>query len=273
QVLQNISQIWESRRGDVLNSAAELHQKLEKYSEKEATNAPVLSNAALDNAARQFKAEYDPNHGGFGGAPKFPRPSEPAFLLRYGTRFKDDEAVRMVLHTSERMAAGGMYDQIGGGFHRYSVDAEWLVPHFEKMLYDNAQLVNLYLDAYLVSGETRFADVARDILRYVLRDLTHPDGGFYSAEDADSEGKEGKFYCWTRREMEQLLTPEEFKLAARVFGVTEQGNFVDHSDPEPLPKQNVLSLADTNLTSSETTLLASAKAKLFQARTQRVRPH
>src|SRR5262245_42343335 len=103
--------------------------------------------------------------------------------------------------------------------------------------------------------------------------MTQPEGGFYSAEDADSEGKEGKFYCWTRREMEQLLTPEEFKLATRVFGVTEQGNFLDHSDPNPLPKQNVLSLADTNLTSSETTLLASAKAKLFQARSQRVRPH
>src|SRR6185369_834487 len=273
QVLQNISQIWESRRGDVLNSAAELHQKLEKYSEREATNAPVFSNVALNNAARQFKAEYDPKHGGFGGAPKFPRPSEPSFLLRYGTRSKDDEAVRMVLHTSERMAAGGMYDQLGGGFHRYSVDAEWLVPHFEKMLYDNAQLLHLYLDAWLVGGEARYADVARDILRYVLRDMTHPEGGFYSAEDADSEGKEGKFYCWTRDELSKLLKPDEIKVAVRYFGVTEKGNFLDHSDPNPLPAQNVLSIVDPKLSEAEKVLLESAKKRMFEMRSKRVRPH
>jgi len=207
----------------------------------------------------------------------------------------------MVLHTCERMAAGGMYDQIGGGFHRYSVDAEWLVPHFEKMLYDNAQLVNLYLDAFLVSGRKEFADVARDILRYVLRDMTHPEGGFYSAEDADSEGKEGKFYCWTREELSKLLTPDEFKVAVRYFGVTEKGNFVDHSDPNPLPHQNVLSIVkplpilhspENPLTrpsgtlspsegvrgshenlSKDSALLTSAKKKMFEARSKRVRPH
>src|SRR5437016_4636551 len=179
----------------------------------------------------------------------------------------------MVLHTCERMAAGGMYDQIGGGFHRYSVDSEWLVPHFEKMLYDNAQLVNLYLDAWLVSGEARFAEVARDIIRYVLRDMTSPEGGFYSAEDADSEGKEGKFYCWTRSELARLLTPEELTVAVKYFGVTEGGNFVDHSDPEPLPQQNVLSIAHPNLEKGGEALLGSAKAKMFQARNKRVRPH
>ena len=273
QVLQNISQLWESRHGDVLSSAADLHQRLEKYAEKEATNAPILSNAALNNAARQFKAEYDPQHGGFGGPPKFPRPSEPAFLLRHGIRFKDNEAVRMVLHTGDRMAAGGMYDQIGGGFHRYSVDAEWLVPHFEKMLYDNAQLLQLYLDVWLVSGEARYADVARDIIRYVLRDMTHPEGGFYSAEDADSEGKEGKFYCWTRDEISKLLKPDELGIAVRYFGVTEKGNFVDHSDPNPLPDQNVLSIAESKLSDAEKVLLESAKKKLFEARNKRVRPH
>jgi uncharacterized protein YyaL (SSP411 family) len=178
----------------------------------------------------------------------------------------------MVLHTCDRMATGGIHDQLGGGFARYSVDAEWLVPHFEKMLYDNAQLAQLYLDAFLVSGEARHAEVARDILDYVLRDMTHPDGGFYSAEDADSEGHEGKFYCWTRAELSKLLTPGELNVAARCFGITEQGNFVDHSHPEPLPNQNVLSIADPQLTGPETALLASAKGKMCAARAERVRP-
>jgi uncharacterized protein YyaL (SSP411 family) len=146
------------------------------------------------------------------------------------------------------------------------------VPHFEKMLYDNAQLAQLYLDAFLVSGEVRYAEVARDILDYVLRVMTHPDGGFYSAEDADSEGHEGKFYCWTRAELAKLLKPEEFKVAARCFGITEQGNFVDHSHPEPLPNQNVLSIADPKLTGPESALLASAKSKMLVARDERVRP-
>src|SRR5262249_30427875 len=160
-----------------------------------------------------------------------------------------------------------------GGFARYSVDAQWLVPHFEKMLYDNAQLAQLYLDAFVVSGDARHADAVRDILGYVLRDMTHPAGGFYSAEDADSEGHEGKFYCWTREELSQLLTPEEFKVAVRSFRNTEQGNFVAHSHPSPLPNQNVLSVVDPKLSESERALQASAKKKMLDARSQRVRPH
>src|SRR5439155_4391397 len=155
---------------------------------------------------------------------------------------------------------------------------EWLVPHFDKMLYDNAQLAELYLDAYLVSGDARHADVARDILAYVLRDMTHPGGGFYSAEDADSEGHEGKFYCWTRDELQTLLTPEEFKVAVHYFAITENGNFLDHSHPTPLPNQNVLSIVNPLSPSDaeragERGLLASAKKKMFDARSKRVRPH
>jgi uncharacterized protein YyaL (SSP411 family) len=141
------------------------------------------------------------------------------------------------------------------------------------MLYDNAQLVDLYLDAWLVSGEPRFAEVARDIIRYVLRDMTHPDGGFYSAEDADSEGKEGKFYCWTPADLARLLTPDELKVATRYFGVTDQGNFLDHSDPHPLPNQNVLSIVDAKLSDTEKRLLESARKKMFAERSKRVRPH
>lgn len=179
----------------------------------------------------------------------------------------------MVLHTCDAMASGGIHDQLGGGFARYSVDAEWLVPHFEKMLYDNAQLAQLYLDAHLVSGETRHSESARNILDYVLRDMTHPEGGFYSAEDADSEGHEGKFYCWTRADLAKLLTPEEFNVATRYFGVTEPGNFVDHSHPQPLPNQNVLSIADPKLGPGDPELLAAAKNKMAAERAKRVRPH
>ncbi len=273
QVLQQINELWQKRHGDVLGSAENIHAKLESFTAQQTNSTSQLSPALLRSAAAQFKEEYDATNGGFGGAPKFPRPAQLAFLLREGIRFGDKDAVKMILHTCDKMAAGGMYDQLGGGFARYSVDAEWLVPHFEKMLYDNAQLVNLYLDAYLVSGEKKHADIARDIIRYVLRDMTHPEGGFYSAEDADSEGKEGKFYCWTKSELSKLLTNEELKVAVRYFGITEKGNFVDHSDPNPLPNQNVLSIAQPEISAADKTLLNSAKKKMFDARSKRIRPH
>ena len=273
QTLKQVAQLWQTRRAELANSATDIHARLEQLSvSNDRLSGAVLAAAVVRDAGACLKQTYDAQHGGFGGAPKFPQPSQPQLLLRYARRFGDDEAVRMVLHTCDRMAAGGIHDHLGGGFARYSVDAEWLVPHFEKMLYDNAQLAQLYLDAFLVSGETRYAAVARDILDYALRDMTHPDGGFYSAEDADSEGHEGKFYCWTRAELAKLLTPEEFQVAVRYFGITEQGNFVDHSHPQPLPDQNVLSIADPALKGPEQALLASAKTKMSAARAQRVRP-
>ncbi len=293
QVLQQIDNAWKTKRAQITNSSTEYHTRLLDFTSRAPANVPVLTSNVVRTAGRELKEGYDPVNGGFGTAPKFPSPSHPSFVLLHGVKQRDEEAVKMVLHTCDRMAAGGIYDQIGGGFSRYSVDAQWLVPHFEKMLYDNAQLLNLYLDAHLVSGQPRHADVARDILRYVLRDMTHPDGGFYSAEDADSEGKEGKFYCWTRAELARLLTPEEFTVAAKYFGVTEKGNFVDHSDPNPLPDQNVLSIADANTlapaegeragvrgaspspnaTSDPAALLKSATEKIFKERSKRVRPH
>ena len=272
-VLQQIVKVWQERHGEVASSADEIHARLEAAAASTTPSNLLLTADVLRRAGAIFKDSYDPSHGGFGGAPKFPQPSQPAFLLRYAKQFKDDEAMRMVLHTCERMAAGGIHDQLGGGFARYSVDAEWLVPHFEKMLYDNAQLVQLYLDAFLVSGEAHHAEVTRDILAYVLRDMTHPEGGFYSAEDADSEGHEGKFYCWTRAELSRLLSPEEFNVAVRYFGITEKGNFVDHSHPMPLPGQNVLSVVNPTLSAADTALLASAKKKMADVRAKRVRPH
>jgi hypothetical protein len=280
QLLQHIHRLWETRRDELVESAGDAQEKLAQMA---AANEPANSTPgveALQNAGLQLKRMFDPRNGGFGGAPKFPQPSQPLFLLRFAKRFKDEEAVEMVLRTCEQMAAGGIHDQLGGGFARYSVDAEWLVPHFEKMLYDNAQLVQLYLDAHLVKSEIRnpksetdFAGVARDILDYVLRDMTHADGGFYSAEDADSEGHEGKFYCWTRVELEKLLAPEEFNVAVRYFGITQEGNFVDHSHPQPLAGQNVLSVVAPDVAKADKAVLALAKKKMLEARAKRVRPH
>ena len=274
QLLKQIAQLWQDRHADLAISAADIHAKLEHLSAaNQGLSNLVLTSSALSNAASLLKRSYDSHHGGFGDAPKFPQPSQPRLLLRCAKHFNDHEAVSMVLDTCDHMAAGGIHDQLGGGFARYSVDPQWLVPHFEKMLYDNAQLAQLYLDAYVVSGDTRHADVARDILSYVLRDMTHPEGGFYSAEDADSEGHEGKFYCWTRAELLKLLSPEEARVAIRFFGVTEQGNFVDHSHSQPLAGQSVLSIADPKLSNPEQAQLASAKAKMLAARAKRIRPH
>ena len=297
QLLQQINRLWQERRSDLAASADEIQTKLEAATQNLAEANPPLSADVLRNAMGIFKSSYDAVHGGFGGAPKFPQPNTPQFILRCARRFHDDEAARMVLHTCERMAAGGIHDQLGGGFARYAVDAQWLVPHFEKMLYDNAQLAQLYLDAHLVSEgrvtrvpesgdnagltgiippkDTEFAIVVHDILDYVLRDMTHPEGGFYSAEDADSEGHEGKFYCWTKAELSQLLTSEEFNVAVKFFGITAEGNFTDHSHPKPLAGQNVLSVVgpiranDWPDSGADLKLLASARQKMLDARSTR----
>ncbi|HTV39614.1 MAG TPA: thioredoxin domain-containing protein [Candidatus Sulfotelmatobacter sp.] len=284
QVLEHVAELWRKRRSDIAESAEGIHSQLETAAKTSATphgSRPALDAGILENAATLFKSAYDSRNGGFGGAPKFPQPSTPQLLLRCAKRFQDREAAQMVLHTCERMAAGGIHDQLGGGFARYAVDAEWLVPHFEKMLYDNAQLAQLYLDASLVAKEINntgeaetFSNVVHDILNYVLRDMTHSGGGFFSAEDADSEGHEGKFYCWTHEELSELLPPDEFKVAAKYFGVTTEGNFVDHSHPEPLRGQNVLSIAHPfGKDAGAQKLLANAKHAMFAARAKRVRPH
>ncbi len=272
-LLRQIAVLWKSKRLELNASANQTADRLKELATQLEPAEQIPGAEALANAAATLKSMYEPRHGGFGNAPKFPQPAHPRFLLQYGIQNGDEEAVRMVLHTCERMAAGGIHDQLGGGFARYSVDAEWLVPHFEKMLYDNAQLAQLYLDAYAVTGQPAHATVVRRILDYILRDMTHPDGGFFSAEDADSEGQEGKFYCWTRQELASLLSPEEFQVASRYYGVTSEGNFIDHSHPQPLAGLNVLSVVDERLSETEKDLLATANNKMIAARSQRVRPH
>ena len=272
-LLERIVELWKNRRDDLIASAGELTARLREMVVQDPDNAFPTGPRELHGGGQTLLGEFDPVNGGFGGAPKFPRPSQPVYLLRYARRFGDAEAVHAVLHTCERMAAGGIRDHLGGGFARYSVDERWLVPHFEKMLCDNAQLTVLYLEAFLVSGEARYADVARDILRYVANDMSHPDGGFYSAEDADSEGKEGKFYCWTHAELSGLLSPEAFNVVAARFGITPAGNFIDHSDPEPLQGLNVLSLVQAEVPEADRPILEAALAQLREVRATRVRPH
>ena len=272
-VLQQVATVWRERGVEVAASADEITARLELTTSQKRAGDNVLSAEVIRRAGDLFKESFDPQNGGFGGAPKFPQPSMPSLLLRCAQRFNDAEATAMVLHTCDRMAAGGIHDQLGGGFARYSVDAHWLVPHFEKMLYDNAQLAQLYLDAYLVSDDARHAETVRDILDYVLRDMTHADGGFYSAEDADSEGQEGKFYCWTHDELSKLLSPEEFNVAARYYGITKAGNFVDHSHPQPLQGLNVLSVVEPKVPASDQALLVAAQTKMRVVIATRIRPH
>ena len=274
-LVRKIDTAWNDDREGIDKSADGLTDFLkEQAKEEDAADAGVgkFDNKMLAATLTTLKEGFDAENGGWGLKPKFPSPSQPRFMLRAGQRFDDKEAIAQVLKTCDKMAAGGIYDHIGGGFCRYSTDAEWIVPHFEKMLYDNAQLVQLYLDAYLISGEEKYAAVVRDILRYILRDMTHPEGGFYSAEDADSEGKEGKFYCWTVDEIEKLLSDAESSAVIKYFGMTEGGNFEDHSDPEPLKNQNVFFLSGAEMTGAELEALETGRKKLFEEREKRVRP-
>ncbi|MFT5108662.1 MAG: hypothetical protein ACI9UA_004306 [Pseudoalteromonas tetraodonis] len=275
-LVRNITKAWKEDRADLDKSADGLTKFLKDRAEADeaaaGAGAPDFDNELLKNALGKFKDGFDSKWGGWGSAPKFPSPSQPRYMLRMGKRLDDEEAIKQVLLTCDKMWEGGMYDHLGGGFCRYSTDEKWLVPHFEKMLYDNAQLVQLYLDAYLVSGDEKYASIVRDVLRYVLRDMTHPEGGFFSAEDADSEGKEGKFYCWTKTELEGLLSKAEFGAVVKYFGVTEGGNFVDHSDPDHLKDQNVFFIAGAEMGETELAALETGREKLFKLREKRVRP-
>ena len=275
--LKRVDELWREKKADLEKDAENLTSELEKYMNegKAGGKDSRLPDNLLLAAAKGFAEGYDPKWGGFGKAPKFPQPQVPGLILLAAAHSGDKEMTAKVLHTCRMMAAGGMYDQIGGGFSRYSVDEMWLVPHFEKMLYDNAQLMDLYLDAGLISGDPQYHDTVRDIIRYLLRDMTHKDGGFYSAEDADSEGHEGKFYCWTKKELMEVLGAEDGAWACGYFGITEKGNFTDHSHPNPLPGQNVLSVIkpDAKLNDADKPRLASVKQKLFDVRAKRIRPH
>jgi uncharacterized protein YyaL (SSP411 family) len=235
QILAAIQNAYTERRDEVTKNAGELRGILAR-STAEAGEGPMTTDGdrlvgadLLDHAYRFLASRFDPTHGGFGEAPKFPQPVTLELALRVHARTGDDQALGMVTHTLRKMARGGMHDHLAGGFHRYSVDARWLVPHFEKMLYDNALLARVYLNAFQITGDTDLRDVAKRTLDHLLRDMRDPDGGFYSALDADSEGEEGIFYVWTPPQVREVLDGETATLLERCYDVSDIGNFEGRS--------------------------------------------
>jgi len=279
-LLKAIAEAWEQDRAALFEDAGRLTRRLKERSAGAAQAGGEVTADTIAGAYRAYASSFDADEGGFGGAPKFPRPHSLTFLLRYHHRTGEARALEMVERTLEAMARGGIRDHLGGGFHRYSTDAEWLVPHFEKMLYDQALLARAYLEAYQVTGDGRWADVARDVLEYVLRDLADPAGGFRSAEDADSEGVEGKFYLWTRDELLDVLGPEDGAFFARVYGVTAAGNYVEEATGERtgesiLHLDEALPAVAEELDTTPAALegrLAPLRAALLEARAERIRP-
>ncbi|MGB7203758.1 MAG: thioredoxin domain-containing protein [Pyrinomonadaceae bacterium] len=223
QILLSIAEAYRERRDEIDHSANDIVGELRRMSAVESSSG--LSTDILDSAFTSFSRTFDAANGGFGGAPKFPQAMSLEFLLRYHHRTGDEHALKMVTHTLGKMACGGIYDQLGGGFHRYAVDAIWLVPHFEKMLYDNAQLVRVYLHAHQVTGKELYKRIAVETLEYIKREMLDASGGFYSAQDADSEGEEGKFFVWTQEEIVESLGDEEARNFNTYHDVTAAGNF------------------------------------------------
>lgn len=225
QVLLSIAQIWRDERGKILHSTQTLTQQLQQTLRAPNTAENGISLQTLEQAATQLAQTYDEQYGGWGQAPKFPQPMAIEFLLRQATR-GNQKALEIATHALRAMAKGGIYDVVGGGFARYSVDTHWLVPHFEKMLYDNAQLALVYLHAYLLTKDAFFRRICQETLDFILREMTHPQGGFYSSLDADSEGEEGKFYVWTHEQIQEAIAdPQDVVFFIAAYGVKRSGNF------------------------------------------------
>ncbi|HNO12410.1 MAG TPA: thioredoxin domain-containing protein, partial [bacterium] len=229
-LIKAINDAWYHRKNDVLTNAQQI---VDSMARAEDNRPKPIRASILSEAVEMFKKQFDQRFAGFGSAPKFPTPHNLSFLLRYYHTTHDGDVLSMIVRTLDAMRCGGIYDHIGFGFHRYSTDARWFLPHFEKMLYDQALTVIAYTEAYQVTGYARFEETAENILEYVLRDMTAPDGGFYSAEDADSEGEEGKFYLWTYREVETLLGRKDAELFAKVYNLDHDGNYYDEATHEP----------------------------------------
>jgi uncharacterized protein YyaL (SSP411 family) len=276
QLLMAVAEAWQQRRGDLESAGDRVAAALREYAERQPVAANPLPPDLLERAAHGLLRTLDPAEGGFGRAPKFPQPMTLDFLLQMSRHGDDPAYLQAVTLTLTHMAHGGIYDHLGGGFHRYSTDAHWLVPHFEKMLYDNAQLARTYLHAWQVTGDAEYRRIAEETLDYVLREMTGPEGGFYSTQDADSEGVEGKFFLWTPDAVTALLGDDDARLFNAYYDVTPHGNFREGG-----AGQNILHVTQDEAAAAQAQGVAveslrearaRGRQKLFTARQQRVHP-
>ena len=291
RVLERVHEVWEAQRDEVVKEADAIGQAVKQFTQLKAAEGAKLDEALLRASFQRLASTFDEKHGGFGGAPKFPEPVNHNFFLHYAVSQGEDKAKQMTVRSLRAMSDGGIHDHLGGGFHRYSTDRRWFLPHFEKMLYDQAQLACCFVDAYRLTRDEFYASQARDVLDYVLRDLTGPEGQFYSAEDADSardpakpdDKAEGAFYVWKAEEIDALLGKEAADVVKFRFGVEPGGNVPAAQDPhQEFPGQNVLFAAQTLEATAQKFgkpeaqlrgLLAGARVKMFDARLKRPRPH
>jgi len=270
ELAERVHNLWQHDRAKLLQPVAQLEDALTRMNKGE-SDGVAPDKHIIDSTYQHLVHTFDAKYGGFGGAPKFPSPQNLLFLLRYWHQTGDRQALLMVETTLTAMRAGGIFDQIGFGFHRYSTDDHWLLPHFEKMLYDQAMLIMAYAETYQATGKQAYAQTARDIITYVTRDMRDTGGGFYSAEDADSAGVEGKFYIWTQQQMETVLGRKDAAFAASVFGVSANGNVKDEATGETTGA-NVLHLAHPPVSEADRARLERIRKTLFAARATRVRP-
>jgi uncharacterized protein YyaL (SSP411 family) len=272
ELLQRVAALWHTDRERILTGSGEIRQALRKGVHSGFAETP-LDLGVLKKGYAQFERTYDERWGGLGSAPKFPTPHHLTFLLRWFRRNGDPQARKMVEKTLESMRQGGIFDQLGLGFHRYSVDEKWLIPHFEKMLYDQALLAMAYTEAYQALGKEEYGKITREIFIYILRDMTSPEGGFYSAEDADSEGHEGRFYIWKPGEVRSHLGQEEGDLFCRFYGVSPEGNFEEGTSVLHIPRPVEHFAAGEKMDPKELgKILERSREKLFYMREKRIRP-
>jgi uncharacterized protein YyaL (SSP411 family) len=271
-LLNAIAEAWKSKRDQLLASAGTITDALAKQAQEDSPQE--LSIDVIEVAVAGLKRIYDEANGGFGTAPKFPQPSNLSILLRHWHRTGEQEALEIVKTTLDAMAKGGIYDHLGGGFHRYSTDARWLVPHFEKMLYDQALISRAYIQAYQAAGEERYAETVRDVFDYVLRDMTDPQGGFYAAEDADSEGKEGTFYIWEPKEIKNVLGSKDSRIFNAYYGISSEGNFEHGKSILNITKSVEEAAKELKITPEKLrSVISQGRIKLLAARSKRPRPH